>query len=360
MSQYYAHAHKFRFHVFTYRKGKKTSTSKINRKGNNNNAEEGNKVDSDDEDDDDDGNNDTKGKDDDDDDDDDDVDNENRNQVDAPNGNHCGVSAPKFVFNAENMRTANAVHGSGDLMNIIHSPIVDSLRGVSRYHVTLPARPKPFWQNGPPVQTVLMYQWSAVHGKGSDFPEFIKTFSTKDIRKEQHGSNLLKRSRNNSCSSVFGFSTTIPTSKKDTIKEHVTECLTFIYEVMYDYSQQDGAKYALDYIHDNSKVDENGNIGGLYGALTRNKPDTSSVELKMKKELCLYWKKTFQIVEDVPLDKYWTDVDIKEMLEEFLGANNWNMVPKDVRKACYKHNWRMKSLPAWNEIVRERYYPLSG
>ena len=57
----------------------------------------------------------------------------------------------------------------------------------------------------------------------------------------------------------------------------------------------------------------------------------------------------------VHFDKFFTDADIKQFLEVHLGANNWDMVPKDVRKACYMNYKSEASLPTWYLITMEGY-----
>ena len=113
----------------------------------------------------------------------------------------------------------------------------------------------------------------------------------------------------------------------------------------------------LDYIEDHSQEDpENpGHKAGLYKALTRGASDTSGIQAQMTKEINGYFATKKRFVNKVHFNKYLTDVDIKEFLENHLGATNWDMVPRDVRKACYMNYESEASLPRWNLITRETY-----
>ena len=114
----------------------------------------------------------------------------------------------------------------------------------------------------------------------------------------------------------------------------------------------------LDYIEENSGEDPNnrGVKSGLYKAVTKGVTDTTGIVTRMTKEINNYFavKPSFEC--DGHLDKYLTDADIKEFLETYIGANNWDQVPKNARKACYKDNSSKNSLPKWNAISREAFY----
>ena len=113
----------------------------------------------------------------------------------------------------------------------------------------------------------------------------------------------------------------------------------------------------LDYIEAHSPDDptDPGHKAGLYRVLTRGVSDTSGVEARLDKDINDFFAPKKRFVNDAHLDKYLTDVDITEFLEKHLGANNWDMVPKDVRKACYKNYKGQESLPKWNLITREGF-----
>ena len=76
----------------------------------------------------------------------------------------------------------------------------------------------------------------------------------------------------------------------------------------------------------------------------------------MAKEINCFFAPKKRFVSNVHFNKYLTDVDIKEFLENPLGANNWDMMPKDARKACFMNYKSEESLPKWNLITREGYY----
>ena len=100
----------------------------------------------------------------------------------------------------------------------------------------------------------------------------------------------------------------------------------------------------LDYIEAHSPEDSShpGHKAGLYKALTKGVSDTSDVEARLEKDINDFFASKKRFVNNEHRDKYLTDVDIKEFLEKHLGANNWDMVPKDVRKACYKKTTKVR------------------
>ena len=73
------------------------------------------------------------------------------------------------------------------------------------------------------------------------------------------------------------------------------------------------------------------------------------------KEINGFFAPKKRFVNEVYFDKFYTDADIKQFLEVHLGAINWGMLPKDVRKACYMNYKSEASLPRWNLITRETY-----
>ena len=103
----------------------------------------------------------------------------------------------------------------------------------------------------------------------------------------------------------------------------------------------------LDYIEDHSQEDPKNppHKACLYKALTRGASDTSGIQAQTTKEINGYFAPKKRFVNDIHFNKYLTDIDIKEFLEIHLGANNWDMVPRDVRKAWYRNYESEASLP---------------
>ena len=94
---------------------------------------------------------------------------------------------------------------------------------------------------------------------------------------------------------------------------------------------------------------------GLYGHLLDSaNGDVKALEKCITEELSNYYKDGPTFSHDNHFDKYLVDWDIKTIMEDWLGANSWEDVSEDTKKALYK-DYPRRALPDWSRIVRERY-----
>ena len=56
----------------------------------------------------------------------------------------------------------------------------------------------------------------------------------------------------------------------------------------------------------------------------------------MTDDLHNHFKDGFTFSFDNTLDRFMVDYDIKQFVEKYLGANNWNGISEDDKKACFK------------------------
>lgn len=309
----------------------------------------------------------------------DDVDNEHEGKDDDDNGSGSGSNASDddddideeeelhcsttVKFSAAGLANAAAMHAPGDLFCTIHAPLRSALSGMSHIFVTLKTQHKPWWLNGNLVLSVCSFVFNENEKQqkrpNTKLPSWLLSLNSYDIRSEPHGDNKLYRENDKYTKSVIGFTVILPTAKENHAVKKIQSILAFIRKAMYEYAVDNGGKYALDFIQSSSKTGKDGLPGGLYKALTRNKNDTKTAEDKMKNELMQYFKTKFQVTQDACLDKYLTDIDIKEFLQKNFRVNGWKDVRPEIRKACYKYKWKLANLPVWKNIVREDYYWLN-
>ena len=164
------------------------------------------------------------------------------------------------------------------------------------------------------------------------------------------------KKRGNFVVPMIGFVVSAPTANEDQIQTRAEEYIQFLYHVMREYSTTDGGNYALEFIAPNSTIGDDGEPADLYRALVKQATNTTHIAASMKSLLVNYWKPDLQFNVGVHFDKFFTDHDIKEFLENWVGYNSWEQVPQNARQACYKHKWKLRDIPAWNSIVRESYY----
>ena len=84
---------------------------------------------------------------------------------------------------------------------------------------------------------------------------------------------------------------------------------------MRDYSSTDGGNYALEFIASNSTIGDDGEPAGLYRALVKQATNTTHIAASMKSQLVNYWKPDLQSNIGVHFNKFFTDHDIKDFLE---------------------------------------------
>lgn len=268
-----------------------------------------------------------------------------------------GVAVKKsFSFSSEGLRQAAVLSGSGDNSCTVSVPIRHRTQDKSFALICLKPGSKPWWLNAELVLAAISFAYKGMHGDGKGLPDWMASLKSYDIRSKPHGDNRLLREKGRYVKNVIGFILTMRTSEVKFLVKRARSILTFVHKIMHDYSVDNGGKYALDFIQDTSKIGDDGQPAGLYRALTKNRSDTVEIEKRMKNHLIAYFPTTFQLTAGVELDKYLTDIDIKEFVIEKLGAKGWGDVSQDTRKACFKYNWKMDKVPVWTSIVREDYY----
>ena len=68
------------------------------------------------------------------------------------------------------------------------------------------------------------------------------------------------------------------------------------------------------------------------------------------------WFKADPVIKhDIHLDTFLTDVDIKELVEQFIETNSWGEATPNVQKAYYKHRYKLADVPEWGNFQRESW-----
>ena len=245
--------------------------------------------------------------------------------------------------------------GSGTGRGTITQPIRHNLKGMSYALVLLKDQKRLWWMKSELIVAACSYAHGVTFGQRAQIPTWITSMKQYNLRGEEHGKNAYKK-RGNFVIPLIGFVVSAPTADEDQIQTRAQEYIQFLYHVMREYSTTDGGNYALEFIKSNSTIGDDGEPAGLYQALVRQATDTTHIAANMKRLLVTYWKGDLQLNVGVHFDKYLTDHDIKEFLENWVGYNSWEQVPQNARQACYKHTWKLKDIPAWSSIVRESYY----
>ena len=104
------------------------------------------------------------------------------------------------------------------------------------------------------------------------------------------------------------------------------------------------------------KLSANSQGPGLYGHLVAIKGNgVPEVAAKtMTDEINAYWSNDIVYHYDCHLDQFMVDYDIKQWVEEHMGANSWDDLSDGCKKICYK-NYPKTRLPEWAHILQESY-----
>ena len=114
-----------------------------------------------------------------------------------------------------------------------------------------------------------------------------------------------------------------------------------------------GARILLSFLKHEAKVMPDGTKGGLFRVLTRGANDTGLVENRITTELGDWFKVKPVIVYDIHHENFLADCDIKDIVENYIGANNWEDTPIVVHKAFFKSKHKVSNIPVWGSIIRE-------
>ncbi len=82
--------------------------------------------------------------------------------------------------------------------------------------------------------------------------------------------------------------------------------------------------------------------------------DEEKADNVMTEELHNHWKDGVAYHYDMPLEKFMVDYDIKEFLTNYVGADSWDDLTDEMKRACYK-DFPCRALPEWSSIVEESY-----
>lgn len=267
-----------------------------------------------------------------------------------------------------------AVFGSANIKNVlqkatttkntvskavtIHDTFKSDLKGMSYALVVFGDPGNTYYLQSEHVQASAITYWEANFPK-KKVPDWIKSITSYTQRATPHGENKYWRSpvRNTTKSRLaYVFSYKSKDKDKINVRQQVTNQVDLIYSLFRKREPNNAGTLALDYLDRIHTVKNDGTIGGLYGYIVGNSKDTTAIEMQMTSQLNLYYQNPPIIEEGGALDKYLCDFDIKALMETYLGANDWGMVPKKVRKVCYRdYGTSSFSLPVWNQIVEEKY-----
>ena len=269
------------------------------------------------------------------------------------------VNIDKAMFNKQFQAISEKMdQGKDDTVGSITYGIRSPVKNMT-YGIAILGLPGKLWCVSPNFIKVHCATLYKVNFPKEKEPFFLSTINQWNIRSVQHGNNNYARTSRGRATYVLGWIYEIPTSSSSgsEILKLVQKQANFVRACFKKTDQYSIGNQVLDYIEAHSPEDptDPGHKAGLYKALTRGVSDTSGVEARLDKDINDFFASKKRFVNNTHLDKYLTDVDIKEFLEKHLGANNWDMVPKDVRKACYKNYKGQESLPKWNLITREGF-----
>jgi len=192
---------------------------------------------------------------------------------------------------------------------------------------------------------------------------WLESVSLYCIRKKEHGSNKLKRT-GNSTTSIMCFMTTIKkTSDKEAdlqklMKISKIRAKTFVKAFCLFFEQCRRSGHSVQCSQTTSGVNDKGNPAGLFGWLLHYKHgnDHEEFQKRISKNLKTQFKNDIQFKQQqINLDKYLADYDIKEIARNYFNASQWNDVPQNARQVFYKHKWNLNRMPQWDTIVNEPY-----
>ena len=235
----------------------------------------------------------------------------------------------------------------------VHEPVRNPLTKKTSRLIVLSDPGATYWLREEHIVQMLNYCWTGDSHAGEPVPAWVETVKRYTIRGEESGkSSLYKRTGNGKTRSRMGFVITLLTTDESRFDSYLAEAMGYITKVFRRRKNNPAGVLALDHVRDMSP---NGQKGGLYGHLLDTaKGNEKILEARMTKELNDYFGAKVVYQFDNHWDRYLVDFDIKELAENLLGANSWDDVAKESKKAFYK-NFPRQKLPEWAEVYKERY-----
>lgn len=241
------------------------------------------------------------------------------NSDEAPTGDDSDPAALNINWaNSNDFKKAMCSPGQSVLL---FRSVINELTRMAHHPVTFTEGSGIWWMSATFIQRTVAHAWSKTH-PGKAEPSWISTFKKFYIRKEPHGDNALKTDRYNSWVGHIGFVYSKPKNSRTSAVDEVRKIVSFVYSAMFGFAQSPGSgSFALGF------MEHNDDQAKLYRYLTTNKDgsllhDLTKREQEFQDNMRSYFKKIPSIDDGYHLDYFFTDFDIKCVLENFLGANS--------------------------------------
>jgi len=205
------------------------------------------------------------------------------------------------------------------------------------------------------AKTYVKHYYTKYHN-GKPLPDWVDSFFTISIRAEEHGKeSVFYRTKGNKTRSRIGFVITLKTSNESSFESVLKFSIKTICHLFQKRDKNHCGALALDYIRWSSPKGTSYKAQGLYGhLLQKTNGDEEALENRMTEELINYFKAGPTFSYDNNFDKYLVDFDIKTFMETWVGANNWDDVSEETKKALYR-DYPKRGLPQWSAIFRENF-----
>lgn len=187
---------------------------------------------------------------------------------------------------------------------------------------------------------------------------FEPTVRSINLRDAPHSttSKWLRVGTKKSTCDVITFTVTLPLSQKSDMKKVVKIIMERYFKYVFGKPRKVNTAGQLALNDAELKLSANSQGPGLYGHLVavKGNGDPEIAAKTMTDEINAYWSNEIVYTFDCHLDQFMVDYDIKQWVEEHMGANSWDDLSDGCKKICYK-NYPKQRLPEWAHILQESY-----
>ena len=239
------------------------------------------------------------------------------------------------------------------LMISVSSAFVNVSTDFEYYVVILPKPGKTFYMKAEHWQNLF----SVVHKKRmimnpNEDGAWIDTVSFIRVRDQEYGEeSKWRKTTNGNTIDLIYFVHGVPIGEEETFGPLLEKRIKYFFDVSYKRKTNITGKAALNYVRNLPS----GSTGGL-GKFCLNKGggDADKAATIMTDEIDAHFKDGYELLYDVPLNKFMVDWDIKRFLQNYLRATSWEDLSEDDKKKCFR-DYPRKSLPDWGGIAQESF-----
>ncbi len=226
----------------------------------------------------------------------------------------------------------------------------NTTNGMTYWVITLGDAGKTFFLKPDHLRDVYSIGWGKKE-PNKDEPKWPQSLGSLNVRTVEYSkTSLWYRTKTGKTRSRLFFIFELPTAENHAVHDYLKRDLAVLLSLMKKRPKRPAGVLALQHAERSGGTER-----GLYKFLTdKHNGDFDKTAAAMTDDLHNHFKDGFTFSFDNTLDRFMVDYDIKQFVEKYLGANNWNGISEDDKKACFK-DYPKRRVPDWGSIREESY-----